>query len=179
MLAQILERVRTQMLERRWLDSNPMMASRLLSLWHRSGWEFWLPLPAIALLFWAGGNWLADWVLSRPNDSVNLLQADQPLHGERTRGMTRISAEVDRRAAKTTVFVHVINLHSDSYSSYSDSYLDSSPDSPSDRPLDVAVHQKIYVIPATQPYQIETILAQKLGLSADSIRKLISYQILN
>lgn len=168
----MLERVRTQMLERKWLDPNSMMVSRLLSLWHRSGWEFWLPLPAIALLFWAGGNWLADWVLSQPNDSVSLLHADQLLHGERTKGMTRISAEVDRRAAKTTVFVNVIDLYSDSSS-------DSPSDPPLDRPLDVAVQQKIYVIPATQPYQIETILAQKLGLSADSVRKLISYQILN
>jgi len=56
-----------------------MAFPRCLHLIHRIGWEFWLPLPLIAVFFWFAGNLITAQVLIRPYGSVNNLRVDRPL----------------------------------------------------------------------------------------------------
>ncbi|HIK17943.1 MAG TPA: hypothetical protein IGS53_22005 [Leptolyngbyaceae cyanobacterium M33_DOE_097] len=127
-----------------------MAAPRFLPLLHRLGWEFWVPLPVIAGLFWIMGNSIAVQVLSRPYQSVNKLQADTQLDMKLSVTILSMTAKIDRSRGSTTIAVKT-----------SDSTL---------RKLE-------YEFSATEVNQIERAIAQELEMSITDVRKLVSYQI--
>lgn len=127
------------------------MLSRFLQFIHRFGWEFWLPLPLIAVLVWASGHLIATQVLRRPYDSVNKLRADTQLDVQKL-SMTvwAINAEIDRSRGVTHVLIRATNA---------------------------TLKTLQYEFPVTQADQVEAAIAQELEMPVESIRKLISYRI--
>ncbi|MEG4033192.1 hypothetical protein QUA03_05100 [Microcoleus sp. S36b_A4] len=129
-----------------------MALPRLLPLLHRAAWEFWLPLPLVAALFWTTGNFLAVQVLSRPYNSVHKLQADRPLNRRLPVTILTINAEIDRSLGVTTIFVNT---------------------------SDSTLKKLEYEFPVTQTSQVEATIAQELAMPVENVRKLISYRIKN
>jgi hypothetical protein len=124
--------------------------SRCLKFLHHIGWEFWLPLPLIAALFWSAGNGMAVRVLNRPYGSVNPLQADTQLDAKLSITILSIKAEIDRDREVTTILV---------------------------RTTDPTMKSLEYEFPVIQAIQVEAALAQELEIPADQVKKLISYRI--
>lgn len=123
---------------------------RFSQLLHRSGWEFWLPLPLIATLFWVAGNFITAQVLSRPYDSVTKLQADTQLDVKLSVTILMVNAEIDRSQGVTNVFV---------------------------KTTDSALKKLEYEFPVIQASQVEAAIAEELELPIENVRKLISYRV--
>lgn len=127
-----------------------MPSLRFLQLLHRLGWEFWLPLPLIAVVFWIVGNFIAVQVLNRPYDSINKLQANTQLDTTLSITVLAINAEIDRSRGVTYVSVRATNA---------------------------TLKTLQYEFRATQADQVEVAIARELEIPVDHIRKLISYRI--
>lgn len=127
-----------------------MAAPRFLQHLHRLSWEFWLPLPLIAALFWIAGNSMAAQVLSRPYQSVNKLQADSQLDVKLSVAILSMNAKIDRRRGVTTIAV---------------------------KTSDSTLKKLEYEFPVTEARQIETAIAQELTMPVAAVRKLMSYRI--
>ncbi len=117
---------------------------------HFLGLEFWLPLPVLGIVFWLSGNLLAEHLFSRPYSMVNELHADILPELEMSMYVLLISAEVDKSAGITKVTV---------------------------KTTDSSRRTLFFEFPVTDIGQIETAIAQKLGISTEDIRKLVRYQI--
>lgn len=127
-----------------------MASFPFLKFLHRSAWELWLPLPLIAALFWAAGNFTARQLLSRPFDSANQLQAEVDPGDQLTVNVLTINAEIDAASGVTTVVVRA----------------------------DADAEEKLtYQVASTQAAEVEAAIAPELGLSAAEVRSLISYRI--
>ncbi len=129
-----------------------MAAPHFLQFLHRTGWEFWLPLPLIAGLIWAGGHVVVEQTLSRPSNSVNKLEAGQPMDVRLSMTILALNAEIDRSRGVTTVVV---------------------------KSNGTTLKQQVYEFPTVQANQIEMALGNKLAIPVDTVRKVISYQIKN
>ncbi|XHX76359.1 MAG: hypothetical protein RBJ76_18180 [Stenomitos frigidus ULC029] len=129
-----------------------MASPRFLQLLHRTGWEFWLPLPLIAALFGLAGNFVAATVLSRPYDSVGKLRAELPRGVKLPVTILAINAVIDRRRGMTTIALKTANS---------------------------TLKKPTYTFPVTQASQIEVAIAQQLNMSVAQVRKLTSYRIMN
>jgi hypothetical protein len=129
-----------------------MVPLRFLQLLHRAGWEFWLPLPLVAVTFWVAGNFMAAQVLSRPYDSVNSLPAGTQLDVELSVTILGMNAEINRRQGATTIFV---------------------------KTTDLSLKKLEYEFSVVEVDQIEQAIAQELGMPVETVRKLISYRILD
>lgn len=127
-----------------------MASPRFLQLLQRAGWEFWLPLPLIAALFWVTGNVIAAQVLRHPYGSINALHADRQLDVKLSVTILAMNAKIDRRRGVTTLSV---------------------------KTTDSTLKELEYEFPATQASQIEAAIAQELNMPTDTVRKLISYRI--
>ena len=127
-----------------------MAPPRLLQLLYRSGWEFWLPLPVIAVLFWGMGNLIAHQVLSRPYQSINTLQADTQLDVKLSATVLTINAVIDRRRGVTFLAV---------------------------KTTDSTLKKLEYEFPTTRSNEIETAIARELEMPIPNVRRLISYRI--
>jgi hypothetical protein len=127
-----------------------MAIPRFLPPLHRTGWEFWLPPPLIAAVFWVVGNTMMNYVLSRSYGSVNTLQTDTALHEMLPVNILSINAEIDRNQGITTVFI---------------------------RTTDSGVKDLRYSVPLTQVSEVEVAIAQKIKVPADTVRKVVSYRI--
>ncbi len=127
-----------------------MAASRFLQLLHRLGWEFWLPLPLIAALFWVAGHAIAAQVLSRPYQSVNKLRTDTQLDVKLSIAILSMNARIDRQRGVTMIAV---------------------------KTSDATLKKLEYEFPVTTASQIETAIAQELTMPVGEVRKLISYRI--
>ena len=127
-----------------------MAIPRFLQLLHRTGWEFWLPLPLIAALFWFAGNITAFHVLRRPYGSISKLHVNSQSDVQWPMKILAITAEIDRNRGVTTVLIRMTDLNS--------------------KPL-------TYEYPFTKASQVEVAIAQALGLPVEDIRKMISYRI--
>lgn len=134
-----------------------MAIPRLLKLLHRSGWEFWLPLPLVAIAFWNMGNTMTHHVLTRSHTSVSPLQADT-LQPDMQPGLNlpdtvlAINAEIDLQRGITTVWV---------------------------RTDDTRMSETTYEIAVTELERIETAIAHQLNLPVDGVRSLASYRLKN
>ena len=129
-----------------------MVSHRLLQLLQRIGWEFWLPLPLIAILFWLAGDFMTAQVLSRPYNSVNRLAADTQLDVKLSVTILAMNAEVNRKQGVTTIFV---------------------------KTTDSSLKRLEYEFAGVQASQVEPAIAEDLGLPVATVRKLISYRILD
>lgn len=127
-----------------------MALSRFLQVLHRACWEFWLPLPLVAALFWTTGNSIAALVLSRPYDSINKLQADRQFDMRLSVTILTINAEIDRSRGVTTIFV---------------------------KTTDSTFKRLEYEFSVIQASQVEAAIAQELAMPVENVRKLISYRI--
>lgn len=124
--------------------------SRMLRILHRSGWEFWLPLPLIAVLLWVLGNFMTTQVLNRPYGFITKLQADTPSEVNVSVSILAINAEIDRSRGVTTIFVTA---------------------------ADSTAKDLEYELPVVETAQVEAAIAKELGVTADTVRKLASYRI--
>jgi hypothetical protein len=128
------------------------MFSRVLKTLYRSGWEFLLPLPLIAIVFWFLGNTVTQHVLSRPHRLVNKLHTSPQVEINLPVTMLAMSAEIDRQRGITTVFV---------------------------RSNDPIASRGKYVLPVLETAQIEAAIARELDIPVETVRRLISYRIKN
>ncbi len=117
---------------------------------HFLGLEFWLPLPVLGIVFWLSGSLLAEQLFSRPYSMVDKLQAEALSELQMSMYVMFIYAEVDKSAGITQVTV---------------------------KTTDSSLRKLFFELPVTDISQIETAIAQKLGISIADIRKLVRYQI--
>ncbi|MEG4507059.1 hypothetical protein QUA81_33855 [Microcoleus sp. F6_B4] len=129
-----------------------MALPRFLPLLHRAAWEFWVPLPLVAALFWTAGNFIAAQILSRPYHSVNKLQADRQLNRRLPVTISSINAEIDRSLGVTTIFVNT---------------------------SDSTLKKLEYQFRLTQTSQVEAAIARELAMPVENVRKQIGYRIKN
>ena len=114
------------------------------------GLEFWLPLPLLGLVFWLSGNLLAERVLSRSYGTVSKLQADTQLEIQLSATVTSIQADIFKPQAVTRVAV---------------------------KTSDSALKKLEFEFPVTESSQLESLIAQELGLPRENIRRLTYYRI--
>lgn len=112
--------------------------------------EFWLPLPLLGVFFWLGGNLVTDRVLSRPYTTVNTLQADTQPEVWLSVTVLLIKAEIDKSEGLTLVEVMA----------------------------DDSTLKKLELeFPTTEFERVEALIAQELGLSRETVRRLARYQV--
>lgn len=77
-----------------------MLPHRPSKLLRNLGIEFWLPLPLVGVLFWAGSGWLSDRQLHRlsKTEPLQLTNASQS-----TRGITAIAINIESNSSIVTV----------------------------------------------------------------------------
>lgn len=95
---------------------------------------------------------MAAQVLSRPYDSVSKLQADSESDVRLSVMILAMNAEIDRRRGRTIIFVRTTNS---------------------------GLKSLEYKFPVVQASQVETAIAQELKMPVETVRKLISYRILD
>lgn len=114
------------------------------------GVEFWLPLPLLAGTFWLSCSLMTAEVLSRPYSTKDKLQADTELEVHLSVSVSMIKAVTYRAEGVTQVEVQT---------------------------TESSLKKLEFVFPVTDPTQIETTIAQELGLSRQDVRKLVRYEI--
>lgn len=112
------------------------------------GWEFWLPLPLLGIVFWSSGNLVADKVFSRPYNTVNKLQTDTRPEFHLSIHLLMIRAEIDRQQGISQVIVKTTDSNT-----------------------------RNFQVPVTDISLLETAIAQELSMSVDHVRKIVRYQI--
>lgn len=126
-----------------------MAAPHVLKALYRSGIEFWLPLPLIAVLCWVLGSAMTNQVLNRSHNSVDKLQADTQTE-DTSETILAINAEIDPGRGITTLVVRVVE--------------------PTMADLN-------YEFPIVDIAQLEMAIAQELNLSIATVRRLASYRM--
>lgn len=91
-------------------------------------------------------------VLSRPYNSVSKLQADKRPGTQLSVTTATINAEIDRRRGTTIISVRTMNS---------------------------GLKGLEYEFPMVQASQVETAIAQELEIPVETVRKLISYRIVD
>lgn len=127
-----------------------MLQPRWLQALYSLGFEFWLPLPLLGLLFWIGGGLLTDQMLSRSYNPATQLQVDQQLGGQAAKNVRSINIGIDQRRGISRVVVRTANS---------------------------ALKGLEFEFPVTEVSQVEAAIAQALDLSPTQVRKLAQYQI--
>ncbi|HEY9739915.1 MAG TPA: hypothetical protein V6C90_05445 [Coleofasciculaceae cyanobacterium] len=128
--------------------SSPRWWQALRPLWL----EFWLPLPLLGIIFWLGGNFVTNQVLSRPYSTVTKLQADTQQQVQLSVTVLVIKAQIERSEGLTKVEV---------------------------KTADPELKKLEFEFPVIQVNQVEAMVAQKLRLPREDVRKLVRYQIKN
>lgn len=126
--------------------SIPPWRQVLHSLWL----EFWLPLPLLGVVFWVGGSFIKEQVLSRPYTTVSTLQADTERAVQLSVIVLLIKAKIQQSEGLTQVEI---------------------------KTADPTLKKLEFVFPVTEFEQVEANIAQKLGLSREDVRKLVRYQV--
>src|SRR4028118_1361871 len=125
--------------------SSPRWWQALRPLWL----EFWLPLPLLGIIFWLGGNFVTNQVLSRPYSTVTKLQADTQQQVQLSVTVLVIKAQIERSEGLTKVEV---------------------------KTADPELKKLEFEFPVIQVNQVEAMVAQKLRLPREDVRKLVRYQ---
>ncbi|MBE9110049.1 hypothetical protein IQ273_11580 [Nodosilinea sp. LEGE 07298] len=113
------------------------------------GVRFWLLLPTVGLGFWLIGSLLTQRALQQTVDSIQQLQATLPADIQE-QDIRLIKARVDRTQGKTQVKV---------------------------KPVDLAVRGQEIELSTTRLDQVETLIAQELGISPATVQRLTHYTI--
>lgn len=111
---------------------------------------FWLALPLLGLSFWIGSGLLSDRILSRPFGTVVQLEADTQLEVNLAVTILVIKAEIYKQQGFTKVEVKTTKS---------------------------ALTKLEFQFPVTEFNQLESTIAQELGLSLADVRKLVRYQV--
>lgn len=129
-----------------------MSKPRWLKVLHSLALEFWLPLPILGIAFWMGSGWMSDRVFSQDYQTTEQLQVNTEGAVELFLKVTVISieAEVHRSENFTEVQVNTANS---------------------------ALTELRFEFPVTEFNLIEAAISQELGLSVDSVRRLVRYRI--
>lgn len=129
-----------------------MPPSRWFRLLQQLGLEFWLPLPLLGLIFWVGGTWLTDQVLSQSSPATTQLHTERASTVQLSLAATvlKIEASIYRKQAYTDVNVLT-----------------------ADSPL----KQVRLELPVTDYRQVEAAIGRELGLPKETIRKLVHYRV--
>lgn len=114
------------------------------------GTGFWLALPLLGLGFWLGSDLLRDRILSRPYGTVAQLEADTQLEVNLAVTILIIKAEIYKKQGFTKVEVKTTKS---------------------------ALTKLEFQFPVTEFNQVESTIAQELGLSLADVRKLVRYQV--
>jgi hypothetical protein len=114
--------------------------------------DFWLFLPILGIAFWMGGEFLTDRVLSRSYDTTDEVEADTNTQVQLAFNVVLIQVQIDHDLGFTQVEV---------------------------KTNDSELKKLEFEFSVTQFEQIETILAQELGLSKEDVRKLARYELKN
>lgn len=114
--------------------------------------DFWLFLPILGIAFWLGGEFLSDRVLSRSYDTTDEVEADTNTQVHLAFNVVLIQVQIDRALNFTQVEV---------------------------KTNDSELKKLEFEFSVTQFEQIETLLAQELGLSKEDVRKLARYELKN
>ncbi|MBW4465183.1 MAG: hypothetical protein KME07_07040 [Pegethrix bostrychoides GSE-TBD4-15B] len=114
------------------------------------GLEFWLPLPLIALVFWLSCSLMSAQVLSRSYGAADKLQADTQLEVYVSVNIATIKAVIDRAQGTTQLEVQTTESN---------------------------LRKLEFTFPVTDTNQLESTIAQELGLSRQDVRKLVRYEI--
>jgi hypothetical protein len=115
------------------------------------GIEFWLPLPVLAAFFWLGCNLITNQVLSRPYGTREKLQADTQLEVRVLVNIATMQAVINPTENSTRV--EVITAES-------------------------SLRKLEFEFPVTDFAEVETTIAQELGLTTQEVRKLVRYEVL-
>ncbi|WP_041237976.1 hypothetical protein [Gloeothece citriformis] len=129
-----------------------MTKPRLLQFLIKLGLEFWLPLPLIGLIFFVGTGWLTDQVLSytyKTNIQLNA-ESQHQIHFSTSLAVMSIEAIINPSEKLTEVDVYT---------------------------ADSVLKQMEFEFPFTEFEEIETAIAQVLGLSQTAVKQLIRYRI--
>lgn len=113
------------------------------------GVRFWLLLPAVGLGFWLAGMLLTQRMLQDTQNSIQQLQATLPADIQ-DQEIRLIRARVDRTQGKTQVRV---------------------------QPIDLAVRGQEIELSTTRLDEVETLIAQELGISPTTVQRLTHYTI--
>ncbi|KJH72407.1 hypothetical protein [Aliterella atlantica] len=127
-----------------------MRLLRGLRVLHSLGIWFWLALPLLGLSFWVSSGLMSDRILSRPYGTVAQLEADTQLEVNLAVTILVIKAEIYKKQGFTKVEVKTTKS---------------------------ALTKLEFQFPVTEFNQVESTIAQELGLSLADIRKLVRYQV--
>ena len=120
---------------------------------HSAGLEFWLPLPLIGVIFWAGTGWTTDVVFG---------EAPQ---------IERISVEGETLPeVELMLKVQLISIEAKIYETRGYTKVDIDTDSPTLKELE-------FDFPVTEVADVEAELSSTLNLSPAQLRTLVRYQI--
>ncbi|BAS56901.1 MULTISPECIES: hypothetical protein [Leptolyngbya] len=116
------------------------------------GAEFWLVLALAGILFWLTGSAIASQVLYSSYTSPTQLQADTQLEMKLSVTILVIHAEIDQRRKATAVSI---------------------------KTTDSNLKKLEYEFPMTESRQIESMIAEEIGIPIQEVRKLVRYRIVN
>lgn len=114
------------------------------------GLEFWLPLPLLGLLFWAGSSFIEHQLLNRSNFSVSPVQV-APRRSPAAQVLS-IKVEIDRDRNVSQVSV---------------------------RTMTSTIKIQQFEISAIEQKQVKAAIAQQLKLSPEQIQQVTRYEIKN
>ncbi|MEP0919718.1 hypothetical protein NC981_23085 [Leptolyngbya sp. DQ-M1] len=116
------------------------------------GAEFWLALVVAGILFWLTGSAIAHQVLHGSYTSPSQLQADTQLEMKLSVTVLVIHAEIDQRRKTTAVSI---------------------------KTTDSNLKKLEYEFPIIDARQVESVIAEEIGLPIQEVRKLVRYRIVN
>jgi predicted transcriptional regulator len=116
------------------------------------GLEFWLPLPLLGIAFWLSCSLISAQVLGRPYGAKDKLQADTQLEVHVSVNISMMKALINRAEGITQVEV---------------------------RTTESNLRKLEFAFPVTDANQVETTIAEELGLSRQDVRKLVRYEIVD
>ncbi|MEH1892509.1 MAG: hypothetical protein V7K92_24700 [Nostoc sp.] len=126
---------------------------RISKSWLRGlGFEFWLPLPLVAVVFWLSCSLLAAQQLSQSYSTETKLQSDTQLEARLSVNVLLINAAVNRTQKITQVEV---------------------------KTADPILKRLELELPTIEFSQIEATIAEELGLPRQDVRKLVRYEIVD
>lgn len=114
------------------------------------GLEFWLPLPLLSLMFWAGGGWMMQQAIERPYTSDIQLQASSQIEITVPVAITAIDAEIRRDQGYTKVDIRTTNSN---------------------------LKKLEYQFQILEFEALEIAIAEELGLPREQVQPLIRYEI--
>jgi hypothetical protein len=129
-----------------------MIRPRWLQVLRYLGLEFWLPLPLLGLIFWAGGRLVTNQMLNRSSDTTAQIQANIQREAEPAQRVFLIKVEINKNQGFSRAIVKTTTT---------------------------GIKELEFEFPFTEYNRIEAAIAKELGLSPAQIRKLLRYRIEN